>query len=137
MYTQAHVRTYTHTDTCTHTQTDTCTHTCTYTQTRVQIHTCTYTQTRTPPIQSCSTSLFTHTAGYCTLGRGREHSTHSILCFHCAQLLSSLTAPSAKDRSGLSSEPAQQDGPGGHTRPHHNFHSPLESRRVEILSPVY
>ncbi|CAI9584445.1 unnamed protein product [Staurois parvus] len=75
-----------------------------YTHTHVQIHTCTYTQTHVqmymhicirtpPPIKSCSTSLFTHRAGYCTLGGGREHSTHSFLCFHCAQLLSSLTAP--------------------------------------------
>ncbi|CAI9538478.1 unnamed protein product, partial [Staurois parvus] len=89
----------------------------------------------TPPIKSCSTSLLTHRSGNCTLGGGREHSTHSLLCFHCAQLLSSLTAPSANDRSGLSSEPAQQDGPGGHTRPHHNFHSSLASRQVEISSP--
>ncbi|CAI9592741.1 unnamed protein product [Staurois parvus] len=50
-----------------------------------------YTDTHTP-IKSCSTSLFTHRAGYCTLGGGREHSTFSFLCFHCAQLLSSLTA---------------------------------------------
>ncbi|CAI9566513.1 unnamed protein product, partial [Staurois parvus] len=89
------------------------------------------------PIKSCSTSLFTHRAGYCTVGGGREHSTHSFLCFHCVQLLSSLMAPSANNRSSLSSEPAQQDGPGGHTRPHHNFHSPLASRRVEISKPVY
>ncbi|CAI9615703.1 unnamed protein product, partial [Staurois parvus] len=75
-----------------------------------------------PPIKSCSTSLFTHRSGYCTLGGCRKHSTHSFLCFHCAQLLINLTAPSANDRSGLSSEPAQQDGPGGHTCPHHNFH---------------
>ncbi|CAI9595631.1 unnamed protein product, partial [Staurois parvus] len=83
------------------------THTCTYTQTHVQINKCTYTQTHTnkhTPIKCSSTSLFTHRAGYCTLGEGREHSTHSFLCFHCAQLLSSLTAPSANDRSGLSSE---------------------------------
>ncbi|CAI9534287.1 unnamed protein product, partial [Staurois parvus] len=99
-----------YTDTCTHK------HTYTYTQTHVQIHTCTYRHTP-PPIKSFSTSLFTHRAGYCTLGGGREHSTHSFLCFHCAQLLSSLTAPSANDRSSLSSEPAQQDGPGGHTCP--------------------
>ncbi|CAI9559357.1 unnamed protein product, partial [Staurois parvus] len=96
-----------------------------------------HTHRQTHPIKSCSTSLFTHRSGYCTLGGGREHSTHSLLCFHCAQLLSSLTAPSANDRSGLSSESAQQDGPGGHTRPHHNFHSPLMSRRVEISRPVY
>ncbi|CAI9541529.1 unnamed protein product, partial [Staurois parvus] len=43
---------------------------------------------------------FTHRARYCTLGGGREHSTHSFLCFNFAQLLSSLTAPSASDRSG-------------------------------------
>ncbi|CAI9583871.1 unnamed protein product, partial [Staurois parvus] len=111
------------------------THTCTYMQTHVQIHTCTYTQTP-PPIKSCNTLLFTHRAGYCTLGGGREHSTHSFLCFHCTQLLSSLTALSANDRSGLSSKPPQQDGPGGHTCPHHNFHSPLASRRVKISSPL-
>ncbi|CAI9597765.1 unnamed protein product [Staurois parvus] len=125
---------YVHTHKHTHTQTHVHTHvhTRTYTQTHVQIHTCTYTQTPAPPIKSCSTSLFTHRSGYCTIRGGREHSTHSLLCFFCAQLLSSLTAPSANDRSGLSSKPAQQDGPGGHTRPHHNFHSPLASRRVEI-----
>ncbi|CAI9580178.1 unnamed protein product [Staurois parvus] len=113
---------YIHTYTCVHTHMYTHTHTCSYTQTHVQAYTdtCTYTQTHTNthiPIKSCSTSLFTHRAGYCTLGGGREHSTHSLLCFHCAQLLSSLTAPSATDRSGLSSEPAQQDGPGGRNRP--------------------
>ncbi|CAI9565293.1 unnamed protein product [Staurois parvus] len=134
-YRHAYTRTdtYIHTDTCTYIHMYTHTHTCTYTQTHVQIHTCTHTYT---PIKSCSASLFTHRAGYCTLGGGREHSTHFLLCYHCSQLLSSLTAPSATDRSGLSSEPAQQDGPGGHTRPHHKFHSPLASRRVEILRPV-
>ncbi|CAI9531661.1 unnamed protein product, partial [Staurois parvus] len=106
----------------------------------IHADTCTDTHTNThtpppPPIKSCSTSLFTHRSRYCTLGGGREHSTHSLLCFHCAQLLSSLMALSANDRSGLSSEPAQQDGLGGHTRPHHNFHLPLVSRRVEISSP--
>ncbi|CAI9542027.1 unnamed protein product, partial [Staurois parvus] len=107
-----YIHTYIHTGTCTHTHTHTHTHM--YTHLHVQyMHTQTHTCTRTPPpIKSCSTSLFTHRAGYCTLGGGREHSTHSFLCFHCAQLLSSLTAPSANDRSGLSSEPAQQDGPG-------------------------
>ncbi|CAI9597430.1 unnamed protein product, partial [Staurois parvus] len=154
---QTHVHTHTHvhtyTDTCTyihrhiHTHTRTCTHTRVHTHIHVhtrrhvqlymhtQTHTNTHTCTHTHPIKSCSTSLFTHRAEYCTLGGGREHSTHSLLCFHCAQLLSSLTAPSANDRSSLSSEPAQQDGPGGHTRPHHNFHSPLASRRVEISCP--
>ncbi|CAI9608243.1 unnamed protein product [Staurois parvus] len=115
MYIHTHVRKYTQTRTHVHAHRHqyTHTHTCTYTQTHVQIHTCTYTQTHTPPIKRCSTLLFTHRAGYCTLGGSREHSTHCFLCFHCAQLLSSLTAPSANDRSGLSSEPAQQDGPGG------------------------
>ncbi|CAI9612174.1 unnamed protein product, partial [Staurois parvus] len=122
MYTHTH----THRDTCTHT------HTCTYTKTHVHAHM--YTHTHTPPIKSCSTSLFTHRAGYCTLRGGREHSTHSFLCFHCGQLLSSLTAPSDNDISGLSSEPAQQDGLGAHTRPHHNFHLPLASRNFKAWS---
>ncbi|CAI9609759.1 unnamed protein product, partial [Staurois parvus] len=127
---------YVHTQTHVHRHMYTHRHMYRYTQTHVQLymHTQTHTCTHTP-IKSCSTSLFTHRSGYCTLGGGREHSTHSLLCFHCAQLLSSLKAPSANDRSGLGSEPAQQDGPGGHTRPHHNFHSPLASRRVEISSP--
>ncbi|CAI9558176.1 unnamed protein product, partial [Staurois parvus] len=141
MYTQTHVRTYTPTHTYMHTQThaDTCTDTHMYiytdTCTTVYAYTDTHTHTTTsPPIKSCSTSLFTHISRYCTLGGGREHSAHSLLCFHCAQLLRSLTAPSANDRSILSSKPAQQDGPGGHTHPHHNFHSPLVSRQVEISS---
>ncbi|CAI9551212.1 unnamed protein product, partial [Staurois parvus] len=111
--------THTHRNIYTHTYTDIHAHTDTHTHTDTDIHT-------HPPIKSCSTSLFTHRAGYCTLVGGREHSTHSLLCFHCAQLLSSLMAPSANDRSGLSSEHAQQDGPGGHTRPHHNVHSQCE-----------
>ncbi|CAI9594156.1 unnamed protein product [Staurois parvus] len=131
IHTQTHVRTYTHThihmythtymyihaNTCTDTHmyihTDTCTIVHAYTDTNT--HTCTC--THTPPIKSCSTSFCTHRSRYCTLGGGREHSTDSLLCFHCAQLLSSLTAPSANDRSRLSSEPAQQDGPGGHSPP--------------------
>ncbi|CAI9564898.1 unnamed protein product [Staurois parvus] len=147
---QTHVHTYT--DTCTHrhmyihthkTHTHTCTCTQTHVHTHIHVHTCrpmyrythvqyihrhvqlnmpTQTHTHTP------TLLLTHRSGYCTLGGGREHSTHSLLSFDCAQLLSSLTAPSANDRSGLSSEPAQQDGPGGHTCHHHNFHSQLASR---------
>ncbi|CAI9592935.1 unnamed protein product [Staurois parvus] len=134
--TSTHIHTHIHVHTCRHVQI----HTCTYTQTHVHTDTCTYinththvhTHTQTHPIKSFSTLLFTHRAGCCTLDGGREHSTHSFLCFHCAQLLSSLTAPSANDRSSLSSEPAQQDGPGGHTCLHHNFHSPLASRRVEF-----
>ncbi|CAI9575246.1 unnamed protein product, partial [Staurois parvus] len=118
----------------THTQARTDTHTDRYMYTRRD--TCTYIHKHTHPIKSFSTSLFTHRAGYCTVGGGKEHITHSFLCFHCAQLLSSLMVHSDNDRSGLSSEPAQQDGPGGHTRPHHNFHSPLTSRRVAISKPA-
>ncbi|CAI9546411.1 unnamed protein product, partial [Staurois parvus] len=129
-----HTRTYVQTHTHVHRHVHT--HTYMYIHADTCIDTHMYTQTHTPPPKSCSTSLLTHRSGYCTLGGGKEHITLSLLCFHCAQLLSSLTAPSASDRSGLSSEPAQQDGPGGHTRPHHNFHSPLVSRRVEISSPV-
>ncbi|CAI9552183.1 unnamed protein product, partial [Staurois parvus] len=151
IYTQTHVHTYTcthshihmythtymyiHADTCTDTHMYIHTDTCTIVHAYIDTHKHTHMYTHTP-IKSCSTSLFTHRAGYCTLGGGREHSTHSLLCFHCAQLLSSLTAPSDNDRSSLGSKPAQQDGPGGHTRPHHKFHLPLASRRVEILSPA-
>ncbi|CAI9618306.1 unnamed protein product, partial [Staurois parvus] len=160
-YTQIHVHTqkYTRTDTCTYTQTHVHTDTCTYIHTNMYIHTQTHvhthrhmyrythvhthrhihmhtqTHTHTTPIKSCSTLLFTQRGRYCTPGGGREHSTHSFLCFHCAQLLSSLMAPSANDRSGQSSEHAQQDGPGGHTRPHYNFHLPLVSRQVEVSRP--
>ncbi|CAI9551677.1 unnamed protein product, partial [Staurois parvus] len=107
-YTEIHTHrhTYIHTDTCTYTymyiRTDTCTIVHAYTDT----HTCTRTYMHL--IKSCSTSLFTHRSGYCTLGEGKEHCRHSLLCFHCAQLLSSPTAPSANDRSGLSSEPAHK-----------------------------
>ncbi|CAI9609433.1 unnamed protein product [Staurois parvus] len=128
MYTHTHVHTYTDTHMYTHTHTHTHTYMYIHADTCTDTHMYLHTDTCTCPIKSCSTSLFTHRAGYCTLRGGREHNTHSLLCFHCAQLLSSLTAPSANDRSGLSSEPAQQDCPGGHTRPHHNFHSPLASR---------
>ncbi|CAI9578611.1 unnamed protein product [Staurois parvus] len=120
MYTHAQRHMYTHTYMYIHA--DTCT------DTHMNIHTQTHTPPPPPPIKSCSTSLFTHRSRYCTLGGGREHSTHSLLSFYCAQLLSGLTAPSANDKSGLSSEPAQQEGPGGSTRPYHNFHSPLASR---------
>ncbi|CAI9538457.1 unnamed protein product, partial [Staurois parvus] len=149
---QTHVHThrhmYIHTHVCTYTQTHTHIHVHTsrhmYRYTHVHTHkhmyncTCIHRHTHTPPspIKSCSTSLFTHRSRYCTLGGGREHSTHSLLCFHCAQLLSSLTAPSDNDRSGLSSEPAQQDGPGEHIRLHHNFHLLLASKQVEFSSPA-
>ncbi|CAI9581653.1 unnamed protein product [Staurois parvus] len=108
MYTHTYM--YIHADTCTDIQ-----YTCTYTQTRTHTHK--------------KLQYFVVHSQSRVLG-GREHSTHSFLCYHCAQLLSSLTAPSANDRSGLSSKPAQQDGTGGHTRPHPNFHLPLVSRRV-------
>ncbi|CAI9532172.1 unnamed protein product [Staurois parvus] len=115
----------------THTRTDT--HTCAYTQTHIRTYTCTCTHTHThSPMKSCSTSLFTHRAGYCTLGGGREHSTHSFLCFHCAQLLSSLTAPSASDRSGPEFRACSARWPWGHTRP-----TTISTRhwRVEISRP--
>ncbi|CAI9593820.1 unnamed protein product [Staurois parvus] len=72
-----YVRTYIHTCTCTHMymHADTCTHTHTHTH---------------PPIKSCSTSLFTHRVGYCSLGGGREHST----------LLALLSLRSAIEQSG-------------------------------------
>ncbi|CAI9604676.1 unnamed protein product, partial [Staurois parvus] len=119
----------------THAQTHVNTYTCTYIQTHVHTRTCTDTCTHTPykKLQFFivhSQSRVLHSRG------GREHSTHSLLCFHYAQLLSSPTAPSANNRSSLSSEPAQQDGPGGHICPHHNFHLPLASRRVENSRPV-
>ncbi|CAI9608798.1 unnamed protein product, partial [Staurois parvus] len=119
-----------------HTQTNVHTHIHVHTHRHMYRYTHVHTHTTPPPYKSCSTSLFTHRARYCTLGGGREHSTQSFLCFHCAQLSRSLKSPSDNDRSGLSSEPAQQDGPGGYTHPHHNFHSPLASRQVEISKPA-
>ncbi|CAI9539536.1 unnamed protein product, partial [Staurois parvus] len=130
IHTQTHVHTHIHVHTCRHMYRYTHVHTHRHMYNCTCIHRHTHTHTPTP-IKCCSISLFTHRAGYCTLGGGREHSTHSFLCFHCAQLLSSLMALSANDRSGLSSEPAQQDGSGGNIRPHHNFHLPLANRRVE------
>ncbi|CAI9608829.1 unnamed protein product, partial [Staurois parvus] len=124
-YTCTYIHTHVHTDTCTyiHTKHTHVQYMHTHTYTHIHVHTrrhmYRYTQahkhrhTHTHPIKSCSTLLFTHRAGYCTLGGGREHSTHVFLCFHCVQLLSSLAAPSANDRYGLSSESAQQDSPGG------------------------
>ncbi|CAI9571483.1 unnamed protein product [Staurois parvus] len=143
MYTQTHVHTYTQTHTYVHAHTDTCTHTHihvftrrrmyrythvhAYTDTHKQTHV--HVHTHTPPPQKKLQYFVVHSQIWVLHFRGRQRAQHTLLvCFHCAQLLSSLTAPSANDRSGLSSEPAQQDGPGGHTRPHHNFHSPLASR---------
>ncbi|CAI9606512.1 unnamed protein product [Staurois parvus] len=109
MYVHTHKHTHTymyiHADTCTDTHMYIHTDTCTIVHAYLDTHKHMYTHTH--PTKSCSTSLFTHRFGYCILGGGREHSTHSLLCFHCAQQLSSLTAPSANDRSGLSSKPAQ------------------------------
>ncbi|CAI9617090.1 unnamed protein product, partial [Staurois parvus] len=99
--TPVHTHRHVHTGTETHVHTQIHVHTQKYTCTYRYTHVHAYTNTHTPPpIKSCSTSLFTHRSGYCTPGGGREHSTHAFLCFHCAQLLSSLTAPSANDRSG-------------------------------------
>ncbi|CAI9589577.1 unnamed protein product, partial [Staurois parvus] len=112
----------------TYTQTHVHTHTCTYTQTPVQIHTCTYTQIHTHTYKKLQYFVtFTHRAGYCTLGGDREHSTHSFLCFHFCQLLSSLMAPSASIRSGPEFRACSAGRPWGHTRPHHNFHSPMRA----------
>ncbi|CAI9590817.1 unnamed protein product, partial [Staurois parvus] len=144
MYTQTHVFTYKHTHTHIHVHTHRHMYRYTYvhkhrhmhmhTQTHTNIHICTHTNTHTP-FKKLQYLVVPSQIGYCTLGGGREHSTHSFLCSYCAQLLSSLTAPCANERSVLSSEPAQQDCAGGHTRPHHNFQSPLASRRVEISRP--
>ncbi|CAI9607395.1 unnamed protein product, partial [Staurois parvus] len=159
MYT--HTQTHVHTDTCTYIHTDTCTHTymyihadtcrdthmyihtdtCTivhaYTDTHRHTHMYTYTYTHTHTHHKNVQYFVVHSQVRALHSRRRQRAQHTLLlCFHCAQLLSSLTAPSTNDRSDLSSEPAQQDGPGGHIRPHHNFHSPLVSRRVEISSPA-
>ncbi|CAI9578562.1 unnamed protein product, partial [Staurois parvus] len=122
MYVHTHKHMYTHTDTCTHI------HICTYTHTHMYIHrdTCTHTHKYTKPYKKLQYFVtFTHRAGYCTLGGGREHSTHSFLCFHFAQLLSSLTAPSVSDRSGPEFRACSARWLWGHTHPHHNFHSPM------------
>ncbi|CAI9588095.1 unnamed protein product, partial [Staurois parvus] len=127
IHTNTHTYMYTHTDTCTYIHTNTCTHIHMYihtdTCTCIYRHTCTH----TPPIKKLQ-YFVVHSQSRVLHSRGRQRAQHTLLCFHCAQLLSSLTAPSANDRSGLSSEPAQQDGPEGQTRPHHNFHSLLASR---------
>ncbi|CAI9605360.1 unnamed protein product [Staurois parvus] len=54
------------------------TDTCTYR------HMYRYTRTPPPPIKSCSTSLFTHRARYCTLGGGREHILLALLSLSSA-----------------------------------------------------
>ncbi|CAI9540586.1 unnamed protein product, partial [Staurois parvus] len=127
MYMHTHV----HTDTCVYTHTHIHTHRHMYRYTHVHVHTHRHT-----PHKRLQNFVVHSQPGTALWGGDREHSTHSLLCFHCTQLLSSLTAPSANDTSSLSSEPAQQDGPGGLTHPHRNFHSPLASRQVEISSPA-
>ncbi|CAI9576848.1 unnamed protein product [Staurois parvus] len=108
MYTQTHM--YTHTCTHTHIHIHTFRHMNRYTH--VQTH------THAQPYKKLQYFVtFTHRAGYCTLGDGREHSTHSFLCFHFAELLSSLTAPSASDRSGPEFRACSARRPWGHTRP--------------------
>ncbi|CAI9566755.1 unnamed protein product [Staurois parvus] len=104
-------------------------HTYIHTHIHRHMHTCTIVHAYRPPPHKKVQYFVVHSQIRVLHSSGRQRAQqHSFLCFHCAQLLSSLTSPSANDRSGLSSEPAQQDGPGGHTRPHHNFHSPLASR---------
>ncbi|CAI9610960.1 unnamed protein product, partial [Staurois parvus] len=139
VYTHRHAHTHVHTrrhmyryTQCIHTDTCTCIHR--HTQTHTHAHTHTYSHAHTP--YKKLQHFVVHAQSRVLHSRGRQRAQHTLLpCFLCTQLLSSLTAPSANDRSSLSSEPAQQDGPGGHTCPHHNFHSPLASRRVEISRP--
>ncbi|CAI9577975.1 unnamed protein product [Staurois parvus] len=120
-----YIHTHTHTETQTHVQTHMHVHTHRHMYTRTHTHTNT---THTQPYKKLQYFItFTHKARYCTLGGGREHSTHSFLCFHFAQLLSSLTAPSASDRSGPEFRACSARWPWGHTRPHHNFRSPIRA----------
>ncbi|CAI9542351.1 unnamed protein product, partial [Staurois parvus] len=70
MHKHTHMYMHTHTDTCTHTRIHVQAHRQMYRYTHVHTHRHTHT-----PKKSCSTSLFTHRARYCTLGGGREHST--------------------------------------------------------------
>ncbi|CAI9563601.1 unnamed protein product, partial [Staurois parvus] len=120
-----------------HPQTHIHTHKHTYTQTHTYIHTdtCTivHTHTHTPPPHKKLQYFVVHSQIRVLHSRRRQRAQYTILPLLslCAQLLSSLMAPSANDRSGLSSEPAQQNGPGGHTCPHHDFHSPLASRNFK------
>ncbi|CAI9533389.1 unnamed protein product, partial [Staurois parvus] len=129
----------TYTDTNVHTYTDTCTCTQTHVHTHVQyIHTdtCTivrmYTYTPPPPPHKKLQYFVVHSQSRVLHSRGRPRAQHTLLALLS---LRSDIEQSDGSRSGLSSKPAQQDGPGGHTHPHHNFHSPLASRRVEVSSP--
>ncbi|CAI9573552.1 unnamed protein product, partial [Staurois parvus] len=126
-YIQTHVHTHTQTETPVHTHTCTDTHTCTYTHRHVHTHIYThkYMYIHANTYKYTHVHAYTDRAGYGTLGGGREHSTHSFLCFQFAQLLSSLTAPSANDRSGPEFQACSARRPWGNTRPHHNFHLPM------------
>ncbi|CAI9560675.1 unnamed protein product [Staurois parvus] len=119
-YTHRHVHTHKHTHTHIHAHT----HVHTHTHVNTHIHVYKYTQ----PYKNLQYIVtFTHRAGYCTLGGGREHSAHSFLCFDFAQLLSSLTSPSVSDRSSPEFRACSARRPWGHTRPHHNFHLPMRA----------
>ncbi|CAI9538311.1 unnamed protein product, partial [Staurois parvus] len=99
-----------------------------HTDTFTYIHMYMHTHTHTQPYKKLQYFVtFTHRAGYCTLGGGREHSTHSFLCFHFAQLLISVRAPSASDGASPEFRACSARRPWGHTHPHHNFHSPMRA----------
>ncbi|CAI9624886.1 unnamed protein product, partial [Staurois parvus] len=129
---------YIHTDTFTHTETHVHRHM--YTHIHVHTHRHMYRYTHVHTHRHTHTPhkklqyFVVHSQIRVLHSRERQRAQHTLLTLLSLQLLSSLKAPSANNRSGLSSEPAQQDSPGGHTRPHHNFHSPLVRRRVEISS---
>ncbi|CAI9576069.1 unnamed protein product, partial [Staurois parvus] len=129
-----HTQTHVHTDTCTYIHTHThrhmYTHTDTCTDTHMYIHTDTHTHTH-KKLQY----FIVHSQSRVLHSRGSQRAQHTLLALLSLRSAIERSAPSANERSGLSSEPAQQDGPEGHTRPHHNFHSPLASRQVEISSP--
>ncbi|CAI9595745.1 unnamed protein product [Staurois parvus] len=118
---------HTHKHTHLHAHTDTCTHTHIHVHTRKHMYKYTHANTHTHTPIKRSTLFYSLTAWYCTLGGGREHSTHSFLCFHFAQLLRSLTAPSASDRSSPEFRACSVRRPWGHTCPHHNFHLPMRA----------
>ncbi|CAI9543062.1 unnamed protein product [Staurois parvus] len=65
--------------------TDTCTQTHIHVHTRRHMYRYTHVHThRNPTPHKKLQYLVVHSQsrGYCTLGGGREHSTHSFLCFH-------------------------------------------------------
>ncbi|CAI9622792.1 unnamed protein product [Staurois parvus] len=81
MYTQIHVRTYTHTDTCTHTQTHVQIHTCTYTQTHVQLYMHTQTHTNTHTHNKKLQYFIVHSQIRVLHSRGRQKSAAHTPCF--------------------------------------------------------